>query len=1040
MFDGTADAFWNYVDGICAHSKKVDDVILQMRSGDVSVNSETLLDQISELQSVAFETASNITSKPMHTLMHTMVDFGHYSPAIQFFETLASKYADAGSVCEGGAFVVLFPGEKVMCSPSGLTDSENVLGRLVSSKVSMASSMQDEDVGDAAGSSEWDHLFPPESPQQSTSTTGAHHSRKAVLYGLVGSSAFCKLHQGLAKAVKAGQLAEYSARHHLQPLASAQSAASLQGFGVFLDIKNMEYKNVDDASSASSGDSSTTVDPSIADWDTLGLNFEKVLQNVPASAFQERTKEVLVPLLRDQLTQAQAGAGAEDSTMKVWKMHDLGLQTLQQVRTTATLSTSNAAMQKLQEIVHNFPRYASMISATKVSAAVREEVAQFYQTAGVGMGMMGMSQALPPNSVLINGRRTDLSVSTFNIFDLLVDIRSELAVTSKLAALNLPKLVKTQVARIATNVGAAAQGRGASQKQVRIDVSKGGKHVVSFLNNLEKDATYRHLPRSLRTLLQPAWSLTALSRNLYTLILVVDPLTQSGANMLMQIYMMMQQQYPVRFGLVFNCVSTGPHAQEDFCRLFSQMRTKHSMEYATSFVLSLAQTVMEGDEPAAFDREFLSRIYTGTVEAMSEQASGDSWMSSGSSAVAATAKTAAVKEVAELFPTSATSAALLHTDFVSNTTAYLTARNLPMNSYSLNGIVVRVGEDGQGLHMMMQLLGREQHHVTSLYRRKLITDKTKSLFSAILAQAKAYNRYHPMLDETEPLYVDLSPELLASADFVIPALKDADVAALDPVVSTTVLHLPLSRQGFAAAATALRWANATAEKNSVATSGGDSDQDEDGEDGPPAVHVHQRVGFVWQVDASLCGDRTCDATQSESCAAQDSAAQQERALKLLAQVRAALVAPGHVCGASCAAELVKVSFFLFLFKLSTSLLLTFYASSIYVQAYQFVSEKFTDNASNEDLFRNLFDVLTPSASAAANAKIDVQDVVSKAGMSHKAISAALFGADEAASAMQGATLVHNGRTLIVPMQHFDGNEESSASGLYEEGTQLFHSI
>lgn len=831
----------------------------------------------------------------MQTLMHTMVDFGHYAPSIQFFDTLASEHVKSGAECASGAFLVLYPGATVVCAPpTGSLDVGALLPQSTNSDLGA-------ELSGVAGSSEWDHIYPV-SEEAATSPSPA---RKAVLYGLVGSSPFCQLHHSLAAAVDSGTVALYSARHYLQaPSASAAQGTLLQGFGVFLDIKNMEYKNVDDSAAAAGATSgeATAVDPTIADWDTLGLSFEKVLEGVPASAFQDRGKEELVPLLRDQLTQAhaQAAGAAADSTMKVWKMHDLGLQTLQQVRTAATLSTPNGAMKKLQEIVHNFPRFASMISATKVSAALREEVNLFYQS----MGMHNMH--VPPNSVLINGRRTDLSASTFNLFDLLVDLRSELAVTSKLAAFNLPKTIKAQVARIASNVGSAASGMQGKQKQVRIDVSKGGKNVVSFLNNLEKDVAYRHLPRSLRTLLQPAWSLTALSRNLYTLILVVDPLTQTGASIMMQIYMMMQQQYPVRFGLVFNCVSSAPQAQEDFCRLFAQMRAEHSMEYATSFALSVAQTVLEGGEEA-LDRAFLSRMYVGAVEAVVEQ-DGGSWLSS-SASTAASAKAAALKEVAALFPVDADAGAgkagaALHRDFVGNTTAYLAARNLPMNSYSLNGIVVSVGEDGQGLNMMMQLLGREQHHVTNLYRRKLISDKTKSLFSAILSQARAYNRFHPMLDEAQPTYVDLSSELLAQVDFIDPAVHPADAeAALDPLASSTLLYLPVSRQGFATAATALQWAihSAQQQKQQQAVSSGE-EEDGEGKDGS-AEALNERVGFVWQLGGT--GANTCDASLTGSCAAAEGA-HQEDAVQVLAQLHASLTTSSKICNADCAAVLLKV--------------------------------------------------------------------------------------------------------------------------------------
>ena len=42
---------------------------------------------------------------------------------------------------------------------------------------------------------------------------------------------------------------------------------------------------------------------------------------------------------------------------------------------------------------------------------------------------------------------------------------------------------------------------------VRIDVSKGAKHVVTFVNNLEKDSMYARWPRALKQLSYPTWSL-----------------------------------------------------------------------------------------------------------------------------------------------------------------------------------------------------------------------------------------------------------------------------------------------------------------------------------------------------------------------------------------------------------------------------------------------------------------------------------------------------------------------------------------------------
>ena len=98
---------------------------------------------------------------------------------------------------------------------------------------------------------------------------------------------------------------------------------------------------------------------------------------------------------------------------------------------------------------------------------------------------------------------------------------------------------------------------------MRIDVSKGAKHVVTFVNNLEKDSMYTRWPRALKQLSYPTWSLHSIQRNLYTLLAVVDPVTLEGAALLLQLQAMHQQQYPLRFGVVLACEETQSLAQHN---------------------------------------------------------------------------------------------------------------------------------------------------------------------------------------------------------------------------------------------------------------------------------------------------------------------------------------------------------------------------------------------------------------------------------------------------------------------------------------------
>jgi hypothetical protein len=77
--------------------------------------------------------------------------------------------------------------------------------------------------------------------------------------------------------------------------------------------------------------------------------------------------------------------------MKVWKMQDLGLQTLQLVRTAANQGTVTTAMARLAQIVHNFPAFAGMVSSTKVSTAVREEVQSYTGEGGACVTLLRAS-------------------------------------------------------------------------------------------------------------------------------------------------------------------------------------------------------------------------------------------------------------------------------------------------------------------------------------------------------------------------------------------------------------------------------------------------------------------------------------------------------------------------------------------------------------------------------------------------------------------------------------------------------------------------
>ena len=115
-----------------------------------------------------------------------------------------------------------------------------------------------------------------------------------TLYGSIGSTSFCTAHQTLLPKAQAGEI-RYTIRHYFRHLPEIEKVTQLRGFGVVLDIKNMEYKNVDDRENKSEGENA---DGNEDATDTEKLQFPEGEQvhGIIFSTLHQRT-----PHLQDEL-------------------------------------------------------------------------------------------------------------------------------------------------------------------------------------------------------------------------------------------------------------------------------------------------------------------------------------------------------------------------------------------------------------------------------------------------------------------------------------------------------------------------------------------------------------------------------------------------------------------------------------------------------------------------------------------------------------------------------------------------------------------
>ena len=207
------NSYWGYIDKYCEHGKNIS-------------YTDDSPDKINEFLEAAVFIANQVTEGDMNDLMLTVLGLGTYAPAVRFFTKLSSPF---GNPCGGKAFVVTYPGEHISCD-SGATLKFTPSGPADISGTRHAS---------------WDHLFPSPIGQSQ------HSENLAVLYGVIGTNSFCSFHARLsseASVVSEGKpLFRYSQRHAFPGGTVLSNTTQLQGYGVFLDIKNMEYKNVDDS-------------------------------------------------------------------------------------------------------------------------------------------------------------------------------------------------------------------------------------------------------------------------------------------------------------------------------------------------------------------------------------------------------------------------------------------------------------------------------------------------------------------------------------------------------------------------------------------------------------------------------------------------------------------------------------------------------------------------------------------------------------------------------------------------------------------------
>jgi hypothetical protein len=288
-----SESFWKFTERICASSASIEEQKRVTEEG-----AEGAADARAELQSLALEAGTDVLPKAFQYILETSLKLSAYAPALRYFESIATAFGDP---CNGDAFIVAYPGAKVFCAVEGGSGAISYLEGKWNEEQQNKKKKEKGEKGDTdentllwsnaedcAGSGSasksadtpyvfpeedvsplWDHVFPSRSAHLTSPTRkGGALGARLVLYGSLGSASLCAHHASLVQAQTepASRTApsektrgshsqrtfvySYHLRHAFPGARTVSEATSLQGYGVHLDIKNMEYKNVDDSPAA----------------------------------------------------------------------------------------------------------------------------------------------------------------------------------------------------------------------------------------------------------------------------------------------------------------------------------------------------------------------------------------------------------------------------------------------------------------------------------------------------------------------------------------------------------------------------------------------------------------------------------------------------------------------------------------------------------------------------------------------------------------------------------------------------------------------
>ena len=327
----------------------------------------------------------------------------------------------------------------------------------------------------------------------------------------------------------------------------------LGGYGIALDIKNTEYKVLDDRSSAGVRLMENDAVEGELETDTNGFYFATLKSRYPSL-------ETELQAFKESLQQEEE---ATAESIPPLQMKDLGLKAVQRI------THSQDPLGQLMEVSCNLPAVAASVARVPVGENLKDEVVRMNDLYGAERG-----------SIYVNEQRLSLDSTSFNVFELQRILKDVLDFKREREAMNLRENDIQSLNEILSSYEDQKQ-----ERVIRLSPAVLSNPLITYLNDIQRDKRYSRYSSSISRFLMPLFQLPTVRANYLSRVVVLDP-QHVDMGMLQSMYEFLQQGYPVQWGVILY----SPSALQQLKEAIPDLEKDETISAAQLMELSIALT------------------------------------------------------------------------------------------------------------------------------------------------------------------------------------------------------------------------------------------------------------------------------------------------------------------------------------------------------------------------------------------------------------------------------------------------------------------